>query len=249
MRIWLEKPLFKGCFWFNFNNLGLAYLVAFKFYTSVVKGWKLIFRKFWELVPTFVDVIVCFMSWYAKLHQITVSSCFSWWLHKPDDPAALPFFHLTDWLSSHVFVKSSTSLTYLTKWKFLTHLNLVLKCFSWLFQTIFSSSLLTCNTSSSVLIHCSAIISWLFLIVLFAILKKSQIRFLIIPWHSLSMFILFCFTFGQIYSPPSHSYFFSILVFSCFHSFHSSMCSHTLLLTSSFHQHIFLCLTGPFFHP
>ena len=30
--------------------------MALKFYTSVAKGLKLIVKKFWELIPTFVEV-------------------------------------------------------------------------------------------------------------------------------------------------------------------------------------------------
>ena len=42
--------------WFKFNNLGLALGIEFKFYTSVAKGLKLKVRKFWRLIPTFVEV-------------------------------------------------------------------------------------------------------------------------------------------------------------------------------------------------
>ena len=40
----------------EFNNLGLALAMALKFYTSLTKGLKLKVRKFWELIPTFVEV-------------------------------------------------------------------------------------------------------------------------------------------------------------------------------------------------
>ena len=40
----------------KFNNLGLALATNLKFYTSVSKGLKLKVRKFWELIPTFVEV-------------------------------------------------------------------------------------------------------------------------------------------------------------------------------------------------
>ena len=43
-------------FYFNFNNVGLALGMALKFYTSVAKGLKLKLRKFWCLIPTFVEV-------------------------------------------------------------------------------------------------------------------------------------------------------------------------------------------------
>ena len=46
----------EGCSWFKFNNLGLALGKDLKFYTSVAKELKLKVRKFWELMPTFVEV-------------------------------------------------------------------------------------------------------------------------------------------------------------------------------------------------
>ena len=47
---------FKGWSWFKFNNLGLALGTNLKFYTSVAKGLKLKVRKFWGLIPTFLEV-------------------------------------------------------------------------------------------------------------------------------------------------------------------------------------------------
>ena len=41
----------------NCNDLGLALGTNLKVYTSVPKVLKLNVRKFWELVPTFVEVI------------------------------------------------------------------------------------------------------------------------------------------------------------------------------------------------
>ena len=41
---------------FRFNKLGLAIVMALKLYTSVAKGLKLKVRKFWKLIPTFVEV-------------------------------------------------------------------------------------------------------------------------------------------------------------------------------------------------
>ena len=38
------------------NNLGLALGMALKFYTTVSKEFKLKVRKFWGLIPTFVEV-------------------------------------------------------------------------------------------------------------------------------------------------------------------------------------------------
>ena len=47
---------FEGWSWFKFNNLRLALGTNLKFYTSVAKGLKLNVRKFWELIPTLVEV-------------------------------------------------------------------------------------------------------------------------------------------------------------------------------------------------
>ena len=41
---------------FKFNNLGLALDMNLKFYTSVAKELKLKVRKFWELIPTLIEV-------------------------------------------------------------------------------------------------------------------------------------------------------------------------------------------------
>ena len=42
--------------WFKFNNLGLALGTNLNFYSSVTKVLKLKVRKFWELIPTFVEI-------------------------------------------------------------------------------------------------------------------------------------------------------------------------------------------------
>ena len=47
---------FEGWSWFKFNNLGLTLGTNLRFYTSVAKGLKLQVRKFWRLIPTFVEV-------------------------------------------------------------------------------------------------------------------------------------------------------------------------------------------------
>ena len=47
---------FDGWSWFKFNNFELALGTKLKFYTSVEKGLKLKFRKFWSLILTFVEV-------------------------------------------------------------------------------------------------------------------------------------------------------------------------------------------------
>ena len=52
-----KTTFFEGWSWFKFNNYGLAAGRNLKFYTSVGKGLKLIVRKFWWLIPTFVEVL------------------------------------------------------------------------------------------------------------------------------------------------------------------------------------------------
>ena len=52
-----KKRFFEGCFWFKFNNLGLALGMALKFNTNVAERLKLKVRKFWEVIPIFVEVI------------------------------------------------------------------------------------------------------------------------------------------------------------------------------------------------
>ena len=47
---------FEGWSWFKFNNFGLALGTNLKIYTSVAKGSKLKFRKFWGLIPTFIEI-------------------------------------------------------------------------------------------------------------------------------------------------------------------------------------------------
>ena len=42
--------------WFKISNLGLALGMALKLYTRVAKRLKLKVRKFWGLIPTFVEV-------------------------------------------------------------------------------------------------------------------------------------------------------------------------------------------------
>ena len=52
-----KKQFFEGCFWFKFNNLGLALGMALKFNTNLAERLKLKVRKFWELIPIFLEVI------------------------------------------------------------------------------------------------------------------------------------------------------------------------------------------------
>ena len=51
-----KKHFFEEWSWFRFNSLGLTLGMALKFYTSVAKGLKLKFRKFWGLILKFVEV-------------------------------------------------------------------------------------------------------------------------------------------------------------------------------------------------
>ena len=53
----------KNCFfeewsWFKLNNLGLALGTSLEFYMSLAQGLKVKVRKFWLLIPTFVEVTV-----------------------------------------------------------------------------------------------------------------------------------------------------------------------------------------------
>ena len=51
-----KTAFFEGCSWFKFNNLELVLGKSLQFYTSMVKRLKLKVRKFWGLIPTFVEV-------------------------------------------------------------------------------------------------------------------------------------------------------------------------------------------------
>ena len=52
----MKIALFEEWSWFKFNNLGLILGANLKFCTSVEKVLKLKVRKFWWLIPTFVEV-------------------------------------------------------------------------------------------------------------------------------------------------------------------------------------------------
>ena len=52
-----KKPFFEVCFWFKFNNLGLALGMPLKFNTNMAEKLKLKARKFWEVIPILVEVI------------------------------------------------------------------------------------------------------------------------------------------------------------------------------------------------
>ena len=55
--IWPKKHFFEGSgSWFQFNNFGLAKVIALKFYTMVDKELKLKFKKVWELIHMFLEV-------------------------------------------------------------------------------------------------------------------------------------------------------------------------------------------------
>ena len=68
---------------FKFNNLGLAVGMTLEFYASVAKGLKLKVRKFWGLIPTFVEVTVenlaeglfCPPSWVGLKVKTKLSAC------------------------------------------------------------------------------------------------------------------------------------------------------------------------------
>ena len=50
-----KNLLFGECSWLKLNKLRLAVGIALKFYRSVENGLKLNVRKFWGLIPTFVE--------------------------------------------------------------------------------------------------------------------------------------------------------------------------------------------------
>ena len=60
-----SNHIFDGCAWFKFHNLGLTVGMTLAFYTSVEKGLKLKVKKFWGLIPTFVEVTG--KEWYRGL--------------------------------------------------------------------------------------------------------------------------------------------------------------------------------------
>ena len=51
-----KTVFFDGWSWFKFNNLRLALGTNLNFYFSVAKELKLTVRRFWGLIPTFVEV-------------------------------------------------------------------------------------------------------------------------------------------------------------------------------------------------
>ena len=51
-----KTAFFDGWSWFKFNNLRLALGTNLNFYFSVAKELKLTVRRFWGLIPTFVEV-------------------------------------------------------------------------------------------------------------------------------------------------------------------------------------------------
>ena len=51
-----KNQFFNGCSWFKFNILGPTLGMILTFYNGVAKELKLKGRKFWRLIPTFVEV-------------------------------------------------------------------------------------------------------------------------------------------------------------------------------------------------
>ena len=60
----------EGCSWLKFNNQELALAIALKFYISATKGFRLKFRKFWELIPTFVEATIEKLEDGVVLHPL-----------------------------------------------------------------------------------------------------------------------------------------------------------------------------------
>ena len=52
-----KTAFLEGWSWFKFNNLELTLGTNLKFYIRLSKGLELKVRKFWMLIPTFVEVI------------------------------------------------------------------------------------------------------------------------------------------------------------------------------------------------
>ena len=50
-----KNHFFEAWSWFKFNNLGLTLVTALKFYTNLVKGFKLKVRNFRGLICMFVE--------------------------------------------------------------------------------------------------------------------------------------------------------------------------------------------------
>ena len=94
--------------------------------------------------------------------------------------------------------------------------------------------------------HCFSMTYWLVLTILFAIWGTSHFD----PLQNVSKSFSFCCTVHSINKKTSFfasRYF--LLMLPCFHYFHSLCFSLTLLLTYLFHQHVSLCVAGPFVHP
>ena len=51
-----KTTFFEGWSSFKFNHLGLTLGTNLNFYTSVAKGVKLKVRKFWGVIPRFLEV-------------------------------------------------------------------------------------------------------------------------------------------------------------------------------------------------
>ena len=51
-----KAAFFEELFWFKFNSLELVLSTNLKFYISPAKVLKLKLRKFWGLIPTYVEV-------------------------------------------------------------------------------------------------------------------------------------------------------------------------------------------------
>ena len=68
--VFIKWILFERYSWFKLSNFWLTLGMALKFYSSVAKGLQLKVKKFWVLIPTFVEVTreklvgaFCLPSW------------------------------------------------------------------------------------------------------------------------------------------------------------------------------------------
>ena len=104
-----KTAFFEGWSWFKFNNLGLTLVTNLKFYISVAKGWKLNAKKFWGLIPMFVEVTggkLVELSWIGLMENFIFCAVWIWNLilflvPEPSQPRSMN----DPWLYPWVFLK------------------------------------------------------------------------------------------------------------------------------------------------
>ena len=147
-----KTAFFERWSWFKFDNLRLALDTKLKFYTSVAKGLKLKVRKFWELIPTFVEVageklvkgmgaissnvcreVVEFISYWCSGDEVGYwhQFCWQWFLNERTEDFVVVCQVFLSWrftFFSHLFLSSEkfTCRTLVSK----NILNISLCCFN-----------------------------------------------------------------------------------------------------------------------